>query len=80
MINRIMVAALLLFLVGDVSAKDLPSARAYRQILDVCIEQTLLNREAIPNFSEAGAQCWSTAGVWLIWRWQSSRQPISNHC
>ena len=54
MISRIMVAALLIFLVGDVSAKDLPSARAYRQILDVCIEQTFLNREAHSQLLRGG--------------------------
>jgi hypothetical protein len=47
----VIVAALL---VGDVSAKDLPYARAYRQILDVCIEQTLLNREAHSQLARAG--------------------------
>jgi hypothetical protein len=48
-------ALLLALLAGDAMAKDLPLARAYRQILDVCLQETMLNKEAHIRLIEAGS-------------------------
>jgi hypothetical protein len=44
-----------LLLASPAVARDLPLARAYRQILDVCLQETLLNKDAHIRLIEAGS-------------------------
>jgi hypothetical protein len=46
--------AVVAFFIGDAFAKDLPMARAYRQILDICLEETILNKQAHYHLAMAG--------------------------